>query len=288
MRYVLLALLLMCAPVQARSWSAVETESGELGWRSDRLQILPAETPRSGEQVVAIAKRFLGIPYVWAGRAPDAGFDCSGYVYEVYRLAGYELPRMADEQFYATERIQKDDLELGQLVFFETYLPGPSHVGIYVGNGEFLHSSSAREGVVVSQLRDGYYAERFLGGGIPSNWNDAPAVAAREPEPAPVPVTPAPEPEPEASPTALEAPAPSPTPVVLADVTPIPTPQPRPVNPFNTPPLEDLGPVAVTEPDPPENPLWRDVQLQLDYAVTSFLVGPFEALSASWNALTGG
>jgi hypothetical protein len=120
--------------------------------------------------VVAVAEAFAGLPYVWAGTSAQSGFDCSGYIYEVMRLNGYAVPRMADHQFEESRRVEKADLKRGDMVFFTTYLPGPSHVGIYLGDGEFIHASSAGEGVVVSQLRDGYYAERFLGGGRPDGW----------------------------------------------------------------------------------------------------------------------
>jgi hypothetical protein len=95
---------------------------------------------------------------------------------------------MADEQFEASQRVGKESLLPGDMVFFTTYLPGPSHAGIYLGEGNFVHASSAGEGVVVSQLETGYYAERFLGGGRPAGWrsegtlaNDLPATLAVTP-----------------------------------------------------------------------------------------------------------
>jgi hypothetical protein len=138
----------------------------------------------SRNDVVGLAKSYMGVPYVWAGTSKN-GFDCSGFIYEVFRANGYTIPRMADEQFYATRRVQKkEDLRVGDLVFFTTYMPGPSHVGIYLGDGKFIHASSAGGGVITSQLRDGYYSEAFLGGGRPEGYPEphgAPQAVAVEP-----------------------------------------------------------------------------------------------------------
>jgi cell wall-associated NlpC family hydrolase len=105
------------------------------------------------------AMRFIGTPYVWGGTSPR-GFDCSGYTQHVFSMLGIHLPRTADAQFYAGRRIT-DRLVVGDLVFFETYSPGPSHVGIYVGDGKFIHS--ARLGVQISKLSERYWARHYLG-----------------------------------------------------------------------------------------------------------------------------
>lgn len=113
-----------------------------------------------GQQIVSLAKQFWGVPYVWAGRSPN-GFDCSGFTSYVYSRMGIAIPRMADEQFYAGVRV--NDLQPGDLVFFTTYEPGPSHVGIYVGNGQFIHASSGVGQVTVTSLSNEYYSSRYLG-----------------------------------------------------------------------------------------------------------------------------
>jgi len=105
------------------------------------------------------AMRFIGTPYVFGGTSP-AGFDCSGYTQHVFAMLGIALPRTADAQFYAG-RPTRGGIVPGDLVFFQTYMPGPSHVGIYIGRGRFIHSSS--HGVRVSRLREAYWASRYLG-----------------------------------------------------------------------------------------------------------------------------
>jgi len=106
------------------------------------------------------AMRFLGVPYVFGGTS-TSGFDCSGYVQHVFAMLGVHVPRTADAQYYAGRRIA-GTMVAGDLVFFQTYAPGPSHVGIYLGNDRFVHASSSH-GVTVSSLHDSYWAARYLG-----------------------------------------------------------------------------------------------------------------------------
>jgi cell wall-associated NlpC family hydrolase len=117
---------------------------------------------RKGQQLVAFAKQFIGVPYVWAGRSPG-GFDCSGFISYVYGNFGIQLPRMADGQFEVGASVSRRDLTYGDLVFFSTYEPGPSHVGIYIGGGKFIHASSGAEEVTITPMNKQYYLERYLG-----------------------------------------------------------------------------------------------------------------------------
>ncbi len=106
------------------------------------------------------AMRFLGVPYVFGGTS-RAGFDCSGYVQHVFAMLGIHLPRTADAQYYAGRPIG-GHMVPGDLVFFSTYEPGPSHVGIYLGHDRFVSASSS-QGVTVSSLHDSYWAAHYLG-----------------------------------------------------------------------------------------------------------------------------
>ena len=111
--------------------------------------------------IISNALKYMGVPYVFGGTSPY-GFDCSGFTKYVFASAGISLPRAADGQFYAGTRVSMNNLRAGDLVFFETYEPGPSHVGIYMGDGEFIHAGSST-GVTVSGLYDRYWGERYLG-----------------------------------------------------------------------------------------------------------------------------
>ena len=117
-------------------------------------------TARIAKSLTRSALRFLGTPYVFGGTS-GYGFDCSGYVQHVYAMLGVHLPRTADAQYYAGNR-PVGGVKTGDLVFFQTYEPGPSHVGIYIGNGHFVHASSSH-GVMVSSLSDSYWSARYLG-----------------------------------------------------------------------------------------------------------------------------
>lgn len=137
-----------------------------------QVLMLPAGTPVSrgfsynlrsqGAQISAMAQQFLQVPYAWGGSSPG-GFDCSGFTYYLYQQQGINLPRMADEQYQVGQWVDKRALQPGDLVFFETYEVGPSHVGIYTGNGNFIHASSGAGEVTITPLSKPYYAARYLG-----------------------------------------------------------------------------------------------------------------------------
>jgi cell wall-associated NlpC family hydrolase len=118
-----------------------------------------ARTTRIAQQLTRSALRFIGVPYVFGGTS-RYGFDCSGYTQHVFRMLGLYIPRTADAQYYAGRRTT-GGARAGDLVFFQTYEPGPSHVGIYLGRGRFVHASS--HGVMVSSLSDSYWSTRYLG-----------------------------------------------------------------------------------------------------------------------------
>ncbi len=109
------------------------------------------------------AESFIGVPYVWGGDSPS-GFDCSGFIQYVFQQMGLKLPRTADEQFNYGYIVQKDQLLPGDLVFFETYEPGPSHVGIYYNAHYFIHADSAAGMITFDTLDRAYREETFLGG----------------------------------------------------------------------------------------------------------------------------
>ncbi|HWR30125.1 MAG TPA: NlpC/P60 family protein [Negativicutes bacterium] len=117
---------------------------------------------KNADKILATALSYRGVKYRFGGATPT-GFDCSGFVMYVFDKHGIKLPRTADKQFEVGKPIKvKSDLKPGDLVFFETYEKGASHVGIYQGNGQFVHASSSR-GITVSGLSDAYFAKRYYG-----------------------------------------------------------------------------------------------------------------------------
>jgi len=114
------------------------------------------------EKLIILAKKFIDIPYKFGGSS-FLGIDCSAFVQEVFRLIGIDLPRSAREQFSHGDPVDKEKLSAGDLVFFRTYAPFPSHVGIYLGNNEFIHTSAKLRKVTIDSLSTPYYLKRFIG-----------------------------------------------------------------------------------------------------------------------------
>lgn len=118
---------------------------------------------RRGSRMAIVMTRkamsYIGTPYVWGGTTPR-GFDCSGFVQYAFRKIGIHVPRTADIQ-YAKARKFKGPPRRGDLVFFQTYAPGASHVGIYLDHGKFVQA--AGHGVRVARLSDPYWKHRFIG-----------------------------------------------------------------------------------------------------------------------------
>ena len=110
------------------------------------------------------AKFYKGGRYVWGGTTPN-GFDCSGYVQYVYKKQNIYLPRTAYEQSQVGEKIDMLSLKKGDLVFFLTdksrKIP-VTHVGIYIGDGNFIHAASQKDGIIISPLMFGHYSETFV------------------------------------------------------------------------------------------------------------------------------
>jgi hypothetical protein len=115
--------------------------------------------------IVETAESFVGLPYRWGGSSAEEGFDCSGLTLAVYQLNGLNLPRTSRNQFEAGTAVSREGLSRGDLVFFA--ISGGrkiSHVGIYVGDGRFIHSPGRGKAVREDALSDGYYDARFIGG----------------------------------------------------------------------------------------------------------------------------
>ncbi|WP_298932169.1 C40 family peptidase [uncultured Ramlibacter sp.] len=172
-RWLCLVITLTCATAQAAPATA-EDDLGRL--MAEKGLLTRLELVGNSVKVGAIAARdsasdlvfnamgFLGVPYRRGGSSADTGFDCSGFVRAMYeQTVGLILPRRANEQAAATQKIDKQDLQPGDLVFFNTMRQTFSHVGIYVGDGKFIHSPKPGAQVRVEDMGVAYWARRFDG-----------------------------------------------------------------------------------------------------------------------------
>jgi cell wall-associated NlpC family hydrolase len=118
------------------------------------------------QQVIEAARDMLGIPYRYGGTSPTRGFDCSGLVQYAYRQAGIKVPRTTGEQYRAALPLKRQALRPGDVVFFRTHGQRfVSHVGIYLGQGKFIHAPSSGKHVSINSLQDDYWRRRYTSGG---------------------------------------------------------------------------------------------------------------------------
>ena len=123
---------------------------------------LAPASPTLAGNLVQTALAFQGTPYRFGGTNPS-GFDCSGLVLYVFDQHGIAMPRLTAQQFEVGDPVDLADVEAGDLVFFSTVGSGPSHVGIAVGNGQFVHAPSSRGWVRTERLDGSYWRQRFVG-----------------------------------------------------------------------------------------------------------------------------
>lgn len=158
-------------------WLKVKTSDGETGWAYSQYIALSKDSDDStsvkqsdkatdlSEQLVKFSKTLLGTEYVYGGTTPK-GFDCSGFVQYVFKHFDISLERVAASQSTQGSRVSSQDLSAGDLVFFDTDggHSSISHVGIYIGGGQFIHaaSGSSTRKVIISDITSGYYANNFM------------------------------------------------------------------------------------------------------------------------------
>ena len=142
-------------PVRVRLYAVPESE--HRGPTPAPLHQARAQLVR---QITAQAQGFIGTPYAWGGTS-RSGLDCFGLVYLLYSPQVLDLPRGSHGQFAMGRRVSRQDLRPGDLVFFATYARGPSHVGIYLGDGRFVSANAPR--VIIDRLDEPYWSVRYVG-----------------------------------------------------------------------------------------------------------------------------
>lgn len=159
--------------LQARGWApdpATEPAAGQPG-------LMSTVRDRASEMVVT-AMNFLGVPYRRGGDSAEEGFDCSGFTRHIFEMSlGLVLPRRVDEQAHAPGlfSVKRDELRPGDLVFFNTLRRTFSHVGIYVGDGKFIHSPRSGAEVRIEDMRMAYWTKRYTGARRPATLAESPA-----------------------------------------------------------------------------------------------------------------
>ena len=144
----------------------------------------------NGSDIAKYAQQFIGTPYVWGGNSLTSGVDCSGLVSEVYKHFGLSVARTTYDQIGQGKGVGMKDLQPGDMIFFDfdKSIDGPDHVGLYIGNGKFIHAPRPGKSVEISDLKSGYYQDSFAGarrisgiqgGGPNMDESDESGVAAR-------------------------------------------------------------------------------------------------------------
>lgn len=154
--YFALVIAFVGFPAQAEDWVEM-----------DAVQAIPFSAPFPlATEIALYAVSLTGTPYKFGGENPSTGFDCSGFIRHVFReVTGLILPRSARALSLAVKRIPSSELQAGDLVFYDTLKQAYSHVGIYLGNDQFIHAASTGRTTQISSTTDAYWIKRFNGAG---------------------------------------------------------------------------------------------------------------------------
>ena len=143
---------------------AVQENQVEAETEQEQEEESIASASSEGNDVVEFAKKYLGYKYVAGGSSPSTGFDCSGFTTYVFRNFGVSLNRSSKDQIKNGTAVSKSNLQPGDIVIFKNQgKTAIGHVGIYIGNGNFIHAANKKEGVVITALSSSYYSQRYVG-----------------------------------------------------------------------------------------------------------------------------
>ena len=139
-------------------------EENQVETEQEQEEESTASASSEGNDVVEFAKKYLGYKYVAGGSSPSTGFDCSGFTTYVFRNFGVSLNRSSKDQIKNGTAVSKSNLQPGDIVIFKNQgKTAIGHVGIYIGNGNFIHAANKKEGVVITALSSSYYSQRYVG-----------------------------------------------------------------------------------------------------------------------------
>ena len=146
--------ILLALSISLLTWGCASSSKG--GWEA-------SNNPKVGLKILKVAKSQIGKKYCFGGISPKTGFDCSGLAWWSHKKNGINIPRQSSDQYRTGEKVSRKNLMPGDLLYFETYKKGASHVGVYDGKGGFIHSPNSNKKVQRTSLKNSYYKKRYLG-----------------------------------------------------------------------------------------------------------------------------
>lgn len=160
----LLCVVLAACGTAPKSKHSASSSSRPAPARTAAVQIRHIDREAGAHELMLRSMALVGLPYRYGGDSRSQGFDCSGMVQFVYRDAlGVSLPRTARDMAAASRRIRSEDLKVGDVVFFNTSGHPHSHMGLYIGDGAFIHAPSSRSTIRIARLDQPYFRQRFTG-----------------------------------------------------------------------------------------------------------------------------